>query len=164
MLLYEEKCYGAIITCIKRSMAALRRRLCPPSGSGVLHVDQVKAHSSFTSRFIPFVSLSVSNVFSLCASSPCSTLMLSFLFRVLQSIPTLMMFSLLLTRAHCKSSNALNKLWHGSRWLCSMVTKSIQIRRIISLPSIVTQNCMCSGRLARPGMREQRMTWKWLKM
>ena len=41
MSTYDDKCYGAVLACIKRSMLILRRRLCSSSG-GVLYVDQVR--------------------------------------------------------------------------------------------------------------------------
>ncbi len=39
---YEGKCYSAVLACIKRSMAVLRRRMCASSGSGALVINQVK--------------------------------------------------------------------------------------------------------------------------
>ena len=39
---YDEKCYSAVLACIKRSMAVLRRRLCSSGKAGALSVDQVR--------------------------------------------------------------------------------------------------------------------------
>jgi hypothetical protein len=41
MSTYDEKCYSAVLACIKHSMAVLRRRLCSAGRSGVLNLDQV---------------------------------------------------------------------------------------------------------------------------
>ena len=42
---YDDKCYSAVLACIKRSMSVLRRRLCSSSGGGVLYVNQVRCQT-----------------------------------------------------------------------------------------------------------------------